>query len=154
MKKLLFIALISFSLFLNAQIEPYCVNTYVSGTHPISLVEFAGINNASTNEYIFVFGGSASGHQDFTSIEGNVIAGNSYPITIKGNTRGDFNNNVSVFCDWNRDNDFFDAGETYNIGNIVNSTGIDDVQLVGAIQIPGNVTAGNVRMREIGRAHV
>lgn len=145
MKKLLLIALFSTSLLSNAQIAPYCINTYTTGVEPITSVVFAGINNSSPATT--AIGTSALAHQNYTTVTGNVIAGNTYPITVKGNTDGNFNDNIVVFCDWNRDNDFIDAGETFNIGSILNSTGLDAISAAGSIQIPGNVTAGNVRMR-------
>ena len=146
MKKLLLISLLATSFLSKAQIAPYCVNTYTGGVEPITSVIFAGINNTSSP--VIAAGTSALAHEDYTTIIGNVIAGNTYPITLKGNSDGStYNNNYSVFCDWNRDNDFVDAGETFNVGSIFGSTGIDALQLTGSIQIPGNVTAGDVRMR-------
>jgi hypothetical protein len=144
MKKLLLSALILVGINANAQFPaPYCANTFTNGVEPITLVNFAGINNTSPNTL------ATAPHQDFTAIVGNVIAGNTYPIIVKGNTDGNYNSNISLFVDWNSDNDFLDAGESYNVGSIANSTGLDAVQATTSILVPGNATAGNKRMRVI-----
>lgn len=123
---------------------PYCGPiTFANNEEPITLVDFAGINNSSPN----TVGGVA--HQDFTAIVGNVTAGQTYPITLKGNTDGDFNTNLSVFIDWNQDGDFIDAGETYNIGSIFGSTGLDAIQLTGSITASASALGGNTRMRVV-----
>ena len=146
MKKITFLILFTLSFVnqIHAQFPaPYCANTFITGVEPITLVNFAGINNTSPSAI------AGTPHQNFIAIIGNVIAGNTYPIIVKGNTDGNFNDNVSVFVDWNSDNDFLDANETYNIGSLVNSTGVDAVQATSNISIPGNATAGNKRMRVI-----
>ncbi len=124
--------------------SPYCGPlTFASNEEPITLVDFAGITNSSPA----VVGAAA--HQDFTGQTANVTAGQSYPIALKGNTDGDFINPVSVYIDWNQDNDFNDQGENFYIGNITNSTGIDSITLNGNITVPGTALAGNTRMRVV-----
>ena len=82
MKKItfLFILLVSYSGF--AQFPaPYCGPIdFTTNVEPITLVNFAGINNTSLE----TLNGSPD-HEDFTSISGTVIAGSSYTITLKGN---------------------------------------------------------------------
>ncbi|UPQ80769.1 GEVED domain-containing protein [Flavobacterium azooxidireducens] len=122
---------------------PYCSGVnYSDAIEPITLVNFAGINNTSSN----VVNGSAS-LENFIAVTGNVTAGQSYSMTLKGNTDGPFNNNFRVFVDWNQDGDFDDAGETYNAGSIYSSTGLDAVQAVSNIVVPANASAGSTRMR-------
>ena len=124
--------------------SPYCGPfIFDQNEEPITLVEFAGITNSSPE----IVGVTA--HQDFTAQTANVTAGQSYPIALKGNTDGDFTNLFSVFFDWNQDNDFDDQGESFFIGNITNSTGIDTVVLNGNVMIPGTALAGNTRMRVV-----
>ncbi len=121
---------------------PYCGPiTFLANVEPITLVNFAGFNKTSSNTV------GTTAHENFTSTIGQVTAGQTYPITLKGNTDGDFITALSVFIDWNRDNDFYDANETYYIGTITNSTGLDSVKLEGNINVPGYISAGNVRMR-------
>ncbi len=131
---------------------PYCgPMTFTSNVEPITLVNFAGINNTSSALVGAANGTTIIAHEDYTAIIGNVTAGSTYPITLKGNTDGGFTTNLRVYIDWNQNNDFTDSGESYDVGTIVNSTGVDAVQLVGNIIVPGNATAGNTRMRVIKR---
>ena len=120
---------------------PYCPADFPDGVEPITLVNFAGINNTSVNTL------NTDDMQDFTAITGTVTPSNSYPITLKGNTGGSWTNYFRVYVDWNNDNDFDDANESYSIGTIYGSTGLDAVQVTGNIIIPGDATAGNRRMR-------
>lgn len=123
---------------------PYCGPiTFANNEEPITLVQFAGIDNASPNAI------AGPAHQDFTAITGSVTAGQTYPITLKGQTDGNFNTNLSVFVDWNQNGVFTDAGETYNVGSILNSTGLDGVVLNGSITVPATALGGNTRMRVV-----
>lgn len=109
---------------------------------PITLVNFAGINNTTSAS---TTGGTA--HEFFLNQVGNVTQGSTHTITIKGNTGGNYTNNFAVFIDWNQDGDFADSGETYSVGTIVNSTGTDTKQLTYDITVPVGATVGNTRMR-------
>lgn len=131
---------------------PYCgPMTFTSNVEPITLVNFAGINNTSSALVGQNNGTTIIAHEDYTTLTANVLAGSTYPITLKGNTDGNFTTRLRVFVDWNADNDFDDAGETFDIGNIVNSTGVDAVELVGSITVPANATVGSKRMRVVKR---
>src|SRR5690606_22274430 len=83
---------------------PYCPVSFTSGVEPITLVNFAGINNPSPAAV-----GGTIYLEDFTAIVGNVTAGVTYPITVNGNTDGTFTNYFRVFVDWNQ-NGLFDDG--------------------------------------------
>jgi len=121
---------------------PYCGPlTFSNNREPITMVQFAGINNTSPA----ATGGD--GHQNFTAISGSVAQGITYPITIKGNTDGPFVNHFTVFIDWNQNNVFTDAGETYQLGTLTTSTGVDAVVLTGNIAVPATATLGTTRMR-------
>lgn len=123
---------------------PYCGPiTFTNGVEPITSVQFAGISNTSAAP----IGGTA--HENFTAITGNVSQGITYPIAIKGNTDGNYTTYIRVFVDWNQDGDFADAGESYDLGTIVNSTGLDAVVLTGSIAVPLTATVGNTRMRVV-----
>lgn len=115
---------------------------------PITLVSFAGINNVSSN----IIDGSPS-QEDFRGLKpGTVTKGESYTITLKGNTNnpgGKFKNYFTVLMDWNHNGSFDDAGEKYEIGYIVNSDGEDDVELTGQIAVPKDALTGNATMRII-----
>ena len=121
---------------------PYCSGmTFTYGTEPITLVNFAGINNTSSA----ATGGAF--HEDFTHISGEVTTESTYQLTLKGNTDGNWTDNFRVFFDWNQDGDFNDAGETHNAGSISNSTGLDGVQAVTNVTIPSTALPGPTRMR-------
>jgi len=129
---------------------PYCGPvTFTSGVEPITLVNFAGINNTSIPT--IAPGTDPSAHEDYTVITGNVSAGGTYPITLKGNSDGNYINYYRVYIDWNQNNDFTDAGESYDIGTITNSTGVDATQLTGSIVVPPTALAGTTRMRVMKR---
>lgn len=123
--------------------SPYCGPLAFTFTvEPITLVNFAGINNTTAASTT----GGAS-HEFFLSQIGNVTQGSTNTITLKGNTGGNYTNTFAVFIDWNQDNDFADAGETFSVGSIVNSTGVDAKQLTFNITVPVGATVGNTRMR-------
>jgi len=123
--------------------RPYCTNTFIE-VEPITNVTFAGINNTTDrivnqnpqNEY-------------FCDLTANVTQGNSFPISMKGNTNGNYTNYFTVFIDWNQDGDFNDIGERYNIGSIRNSTGIDAITLTGNIAVPASALSGITKMRVV-----
>ncbi|MGO4709228.1 choice-of-anchor J domain-containing protein [Chryseobacterium sp. 2TAF14] len=113
------------------------------GDEPITLVNFAGINNTtSATAYV------GDSHQYFLSQTANVTTGQSYNITLKGNTGGNYTNYFAVFIDWNQNGNLTDAGEVYSVTQtIINSTGTDASQAVHSITVPATALAGNTRMR-------
>ncbi|RYF46070.1 MAG: hypothetical protein EOO39_50290, partial [Cytophagaceae bacterium] len=128
---------------------PYCGPiTFTTGREPITLVNFAGINNTSPAPT----GGVA--HQDFVSISGAVTAGTSYPYVLKGNTDGGFTDYFAIFADWNQDGDFNDASESYAAGTIVGSTGLDAIQSTGSILVPATAITGTTRLRVVKKWNV
>src|SRR5690606_24932206 len=114
MKKITFMimALFAFTAQSHAQFpNPYCGPImWEYDEEPITLVNFAGINNPSPAALA-----SGIGHEDFTAITANVDTGASYAIVLKGNTGGNWTNYFRVYFDWNQDNDFLDAGESYDM---------------------------------------
>jgi GEVED domain/Secretion system C-terminal sorting domain len=121
---------------------PYCAEDYSAGVEPITSVVFGGINNASSD----AIGGTP--HEDYTAIVENVTQGVSYSITLKGNSDGTtFTNYYRVFVDWDQNGDFLGAGESYNIGTITGSTGLDAKSVSAMINVPITALIGNTRMR-------
>ncbi len=123
---------------------PYCGPVdFTFNVEPITLVNFAGINNATSE----VLNGTPD-HELFATPTGSVVAGSAYTITLKGNTDGNFTNRFMVFADWNQDGDFADVDEAYTITQtIANSTGIDAVQATQSLQVPPTALAGTTRLR-------
>ncbi|MCF6132078.1 T9SS-dependent choice-of-anchor J family protein [Flavobacterium wongokense] len=125
-------------------VAPYCGPiTFTNNVEPITLVNFAGINNVTDPTL-----NGTPDHEIFASPTGAVTAGSSYTITIQGNTDGNFTNRFMVFADWNQDNDFADADEAYTITQtITNSTGTDAITATQSLLVPPTALAGSTRMR-------
>src|SRR5690606_4068432 len=121
---------------------PYCNVSFPSDVEPITLVQMGTINNSTGN----VVGGTPA-LEDFTTISADVHQTEPYTIILKGNTAGAYTCWFRVFVDWNQDGDFDDAGESYDIGSIYNSTGLDDISVVGTIIVPVDAELGSTRMR-------
>lgn len=143
-KKGIFALSLMFGLSAQAQFpEPYCSVTFTTGIEPITLVNFAGINHPSSAT---IPGGLPL--EDFTAIVGNVMAGETYPITVNGNTDGPFTNYFRVFVDWDQ-NGLFDDGH-YDLGTINGNDGSGPV-LESSIAVPLSAVAGTTRMRVMKR---
>ena len=153
MKKitLLFLMAISYSGFAQFYL-PYCgPMTFTFAVEPITLVNFAGINNATSALVGPDNGTTIIAHEDYVALTGNVTAGSTLPITFKGNTAGNYITFFRVYVDWNQNSDFTDAGESYDVGTITNSTGDDAIQLIGSIAVPPTALLGSTRMRVVKR---
>lgn len=113
------------------------------GDEPITLVNFAGINNITDSDtYV------GNSHEYFLSQSANVTAGQSYNITLKGNTAGNYENSFAVFIDWNQNGILNDPGEVYPVTQTITaSTGEDAVQTVQSIAVPATALTGSTRMR-------
>ncbi|MCK9539301.1 GEVED domain-containing protein, partial [Dokdonella sp.] len=122
--------------------HPYCSVSFPSAVEPITRVVFAGIDNTSPAA---VNGSPAL--EDFTAISGNVMPGATLPISVEGNTAGDFTTKIRAYIDWNQDGDFTDAGESYDLTDLRNSTGTDGKQSTGSIAVPAGAAPGTTRMR-------
>ena len=137
----------------------YCTPSFPSGTEPICRVQFNTIDNSSSCTP------SGASYENYTTISTSLTSGNTYPITIWGNTNGNYTNHINVYIDWNNNNVLNDAGENYYLGSITNCA---NCSATGNIVVPAGVS-GPIRMRivkkyntqgdpcnsaEIGRAHV
>lgn len=125
---------------------PYCAITGFGTVEPITLVDFAGINNSTSAEV-----GGTPNLEDFTSMVGLVDPLGTYPITLKGNADGDFSNYYTVYFDWNHNDLLTDEGEAYQIGFSTGSTGEDDIEVTGDIVVPATALEGDTRMRVVKR---
>ncbi|MBK9514341.1 MAG: hypothetical protein IPO05_12135 [Flavobacteriales bacterium] len=128
---------------INAPSACYCTpGNFTSAVEPITLVNFAGINQSSCAAV------DCDGDVvDYTgSTPGAVIAGQSYTITVKGNSDGSFTNLYTAFFDWDQNGTL---ETTVPIGSIANSTGVDALQASISIAVPLSAVAGSTRMRVI-----
>ena len=125
---------------------PYCGPlSFQYLTELITRVLFAGIDNSSPAE-----GSEVAAHENFIDITGNVSRGETYLMTLEGNTEGGPKNYFAVFIDWNQNGNFNDAGESYFTDgsvSVFSSTGLDGIQAFGDITVPAEALPGTTRMR-------
>jgi len=98
----------------------------------ISNVTFANITNNST---------ATAGYEDFTTVTGNVNAGQAYTFTATFSGTSYDADQVLVWIDYNQDGDFDDNGEQVLV------TAKKKSPWTGSITIPANAPAGKTRMR-------
>jgi len=111
----------------------YCSS---SGTNAIieyiANVSFGSINNTS---------GANGGYSDFTSHSTMAVLGNTIPISLTaGYASTTYPENWKVWIDFNRDGDFYDAGEEV-FADTANGT------IIGSITIPATANVGVTAMR-------
>lgn len=122
----------------------YCDVEFEDGVEPITYVEFVSLVNQSADD------DDENNMEDFTGLDAPVVQqGNTYTITLGGNTVGNFENFFTVFFDWNQNGVLDDTGEVYEIGSITNSTGTDGIYATSDITVPADAELGSTRMRVI-----
>ena len=121
-------------------IPSYCLSTFtdeVSGSEHLTNVTFNSINNDSENDLI-------DGYEDFTSISTTIKRGSSYQFSVVFDTGG-YQDNCTVFIDWNNDYVFDIITEKYDLG-----TGYDDISTKTLdITVPNDAQLGATRMRVV-----
>ncbi|KMQ61501.1 hypothetical protein ACM46_15910 [Chryseobacterium angstadtii] len=140
MKKLFTFSAVVFYMMMNAQ---YCTPAFQYGadSNMITNVSLGSINNASPSQ-----SGSTQAYENFTTLSTDVQAGNTYQISVKGPS-STFPSDVVVYIDFNRNNSFDDAGESFYIGRLGAANPFNALTITKDISIPANVTAGVTRMR-------
>ncbi|MDO5509215.1 MAG: choice-of-anchor J domain-containing protein [Weeksellaceae bacterium] len=124
-------------------LAPYCGPLNFTLVEPITLVEFAGINNSTSAEV-----GGVPAHGIYLDMVANVAQGETYTIILSGNTAGNYINRFAVFIDWNQNGVLDDAGEVYEVTQLLeNSTGTDGVTISHEITVPADAVIGTTRMR-------
>ena len=128
----------TFSICLSANI---CAPTFTQNVEPICRVQFAGIDNSSSNST-----SETIALQDFTGTvaPAQVTGGGTYSISVSGNTEGNFTNYFTAFFDWNGDG-MFDLPGT-PIGSITNN-GNCTAAATTNITVPNSAVGGTYRMR-------
>lgn len=123
-------------------VHPYCGILNFTTVEPITKVTFAEINNASS---ALLTGNTA--HEIYLDKVANVTPGQTYPISLEGNTGGNYTNRFYVYIDWNQNNTF-EANEKYiPTANLLNSTGLDGKKVTMNITVPTDALPGNTRLR-------
>lgn len=119
----------------------YCTTTCTSTGGDIdgtTLVSFGTINNTSLG---------APAYTDNTSISTDVVRGQSYNLTVNVDTGGPYPEVTRVWIDWNRDCNFDDASEGYDLGTASNTSDGPTSNSPLSIMIPANAELGDTRMR-------
>ncbi len=96
----------------------------------IANVEFVGINNSSTK---------GAGYEDFTAVTGNVIAGQSYPITVTL-SNGYAMDQVLVWLD-------ADLSNSFTPDELLYTSPLGAGPFTGNVTIPATALAGPARLR-------
>ena len=86
-------------------------------------------------------------YEDFTNISTNIYKGLTHNLTVNVNTDGAFSVYTNVWIDWNRDGDFDDIGEEYDMGSAFNVVDGATSNSPLAITVPEGSTIGSSRMR-------
>ncbi|MCX7549202.1 GEVED domain-containing protein, partial [Xanthomarina sp. F1114] len=73
--------------------------------------------------------------------------GETYTVSVEGDTKGPFDNDIVAFIDWNQNGVLDDAGEVYEIGTLFDSVGDDGVSVTMDITVPVDVMEGETRIR-------
>ena len=99
----------------------------------ITNVTFAGIDNTTAKE--------SGGYGDYTSEVASIeqCASSNLSVTISP----DSNDYIKAWVDWNQDDDFDDAGESFTVASNVSTSGPHTV----SISAPGNAVVGTTVMR-------
>lgn len=119
---------------------PYCnISNSGTTTEEITSVQFESINIVNTNIVSILV--------DKTAMVATAELGATYYFVVKGNTKGNFANKITVFIDWNKNDTLNDVGEVYDLGTITNSSGNDEVIASMYLEIPQNAVLGATRVR-------
>lgn len=124
----------------NPSTSSYC-GVSATASEPITSVTFADISNVSDPN-------SSSSYENYLSKVGNLERNKEYKITVKGNTYGGFKvSTFTAFIDWNQNGILDNENESYRIGFVKGSTGMDAQFAELTIKVPENAVLGNTRMR-------
>ena len=121
---------------------------------PAPYCSISGSGTSTEEITSVVFGDTLITNTDFQSILVNkiseamtVVPGMPYTLSVQGNTKGDFENKIVAFIDWNQNDILDDEGEIYEVGTITNSTGTDGQIATMTITVPAGEFSGTTRIR-------
>lgn len=106
----------------------------------VTLVDFNEINKASTK---------SAPYTDYSSTDSTSLFRNqSYDLSVNLNTdNGNYNYYAKAWIDWNKDADFDDANESYELGFATNTSDGPTNQSPFNITVPSNANVGATTMR-------
>ena len=107
----------------------------------VTYVSFNTISNAD-NEIP-----KDNAYEDFKSISTNIYKNSTHNLTVNVDTDGNYTVYTNVWIDWNRDGDFNDPGEEYDMGTATNVSDGPTSNSPLAITIPANAVIGSTEMR-------
>lgn len=117
----------------------YCNATGTTGYQTgITLVKFNTMNNST---------GKTAAYNDYTTQITSVNRGSSYTLTANLNTDGYYVVHAFAWIDWNKDCDFLDSGESYDLGTATNVTNGQTTLSPLNITIPATASIGTTRLR-------
>jgi hypothetical protein len=129
----------------NFSLKDYTPTTYCTSEGnmdydtAVTAVIFNQINNVS--------GGKTHPYEDYTNVMTEVQRGQSYDLTVRVDTDGNYQVYSYVWIDWNQDGDFDDAGEEYDLGSAVNQDDGATSASPLSITVPNDAVFGQTRMR-------
>ncbi len=106
-------------------------------------VVFNTINNSTAK----TTDDNGNAYNDYTYLSTDVYKNNSYNLTVRVNTDGNYTVYAMAWIDWNQDGDFNDPGETYNLGSATNTDDGNTNNSPLTITVPSNAKLGYTRMR-------
>ncbi|BAO77676.1 GEVED domain-containing protein [Winogradskyella sp. PG-2] len=122
----------------------YCtsVGTRTDYDTNTTLVSFGEINNNTV-------GDDGAPYHDYTAFSNNIELGATEDLTVNIDTDGNFSVYCYVWIDWNRDGDFEDAGEIYDLGSAANTENGPTSNSALSITAPTDAELGDTRMRVV-----
>lgn len=106
----------------------------------VTLVDFNGISNAT---------GKTQPYTDYTSTDSTeVYRSQPYELTVNLNTdNGNYTYFARAWVDWNRDADFDDLSEVYDLGSVTNNTDGPTSLSPFVISVPAGAQLGKTTLR-------
>ena len=101
-------------------------------------MNFGAINNAT---------GQGSGYDNFTNQSTSIVRGESQDLTTNFDTDSNYLVYSYVWIDWNRDGDFYDANETFDLGFTNDEIDGPTSNSALTITVPIDAELGNTHMR-------
>ncbi len=96
---------------------------------------------------ISVGSGKSLPYNNYDQIRASLKRGQTYDLTVRVNTDGDYDVYVRVWIDWNQDEDFTDSGEQYDLGYASNTSDGATNNSPYSLTVPSNAVLGKTRMR-------